>query len=771
MKGRSHTKLLVAIFVIAAVFSLIPAAAAANAAVLSLSASPTVVTSGEEVLLAGNLSDASTDALIPMSTITLQSSPDGVSWTGILSTISKTGQFKFTRLMRDPGTYYFRVTFPGSRVYTAATSPPVIVTVKSPSGGKSSVLSIFAAPQILAQGGAVTLSGILAESPGGKGIPGRSIVLFSSSDGVSFSATGVVATGLNGKYSTSTPMNTPGRFFFKAVYNGDSTYPGSESPVVAVEVTSLQQKATTLSLGASNSTLALGQTLNLTGILKETYGGKRIPEALIAVQFSLDGGAWSMLGQKTTNGNGEYLATHTPSKAGTYQYRTTYAGNTTYAPSGSPSVAVNVTSPSGPGASALTILVSPKTLAQGGTVTISGNLTAVKGGNGIPGRSIIVLSSSDGISYSPLGVVTTGLNGKYSTSTPMNTPGRFFFKATYSGDSTYTGSESPVVAVDINANQQKLPTVLSIRTSASTLILGQAVNLSGVLTEAGTGRRIPGAVIAIQFSSDGSAWNMLGQKTTDGNGEYLAAHTPSKAGTYQYRATYAGNATYAPSSSSQQSVIIKSTVSPLDSALSINASPRDLAPGGTVILSGNLTAVKGGKGIPGRSIIVLSSSDGTSFSPLGVVTTGLNGKYSTSTQMSTPGRFFFKATYSGDSTYTGSESPVVAVNVSSPQQKATTLSISAAPASLIVGETVNVTGLLKETQGGRRVPDAVIAVQYSLDGVTWSTLGQKTTDGNGEYLVTHTPSKAGTFRYRATYAGSTTHAPSGSPAVSVTVTA
>src|SRR5690606_20596218 len=111
------------------------------------------------------------------------------------------------------------------------------------------------------------------------------------------------------------------------------------------------------------------------------------------------------------------------------------------------------------------------------------------------------------------------------------------------------------------------------------------------------------------------------------------------------------------------------------SALSINATPRDISPGGTVTISGNLTAAINGKGIPFRSIIVLSSSDNTSFSPLGVVTTSPDGKYTSSTQLNTPGRFFFKAVYNGDSTYTASESPVVAVNVTGPQQKATTLTI------------------------------------------------------------------------------------------------
>jgi len=109
MKRQSHTPWLCAIFVVAAVFYLVPSAMAASAAVLTLSVSPAVVTSGEQVALEGALSDASTGALIPMQIITVQSSPDGVTWTRVLSTISRTGQFQVTRLMRDPGTDYFRV--------------------------------------------------------------------------------------------------------------------------------------------------------------------------------------------------------------------------------------------------------------------------------------------------------------------------------------------------------------------------------------------------------------------------------------------------------------------------------------------------------------------------------------------------------------------------------------------------------------------------------------------------------------------------------------
>ncbi|OPY39893.1 MAG: Bacterial Ig-like domain (group 1) [Methanoregulaceae archaeon PtaU1.Bin066] len=769
MKRQSHTPWLCAIFVVAAVFYLVPSAMAASAAVLTLSVSPAVVTSGEQVTLEGALSDASTGALIPMQIITVQSSPDGVTWTRVLSTISRTGQFQVTRLMRDPGTYYFRVQYPGSRTYAAATSPPVVVTVKSPSGQKASSLSIYAAPHILAQGGTVTISGTLVASQGGRGIQDRPVIVFSSSDGTSYSPVGTAITDQSGRYSHSTQMNTPGRFFFKAVYNGDSSYTASASAVVAVDVTAVQQKATTLSIVASNSSLSLGQSVNLTGVLKETYGGIRIPDSPVTVQFSFDGGAWSVLGQRTTDRNGEYLAVHTPSKAGKYLYRATYSGSTTHAPSESPSVTVNVTSLPGPGDSNLSIQVSPKSLGKGGTVTISGNLTAVKSGKGIPGRAVILFSSSDGNIYAPLGVATTSADGKYSSSTQMNTPGRFFFKAVYNGDGTYTASASPVVAADVSDLQQK-STALSIRPSSFTFTLGQSVDLAGVLAEAGTGRRIAGSAVGIQYSLDGAAWNSLGQKITDGNGEYLVVHTPSKAGTYQYRATYSGNATYAPSASPYVSVIVRAPSGPGASALSINATPRDISPGGTVTISGNLTAAINGKGIPFRSIIVLSSSDNTSFSPLGVVTTSPDGKYTSSTQLNTPGRFFFKAVYNGDSTYTASASPVVAVNVTGPQQKATTLTIGAAPVSLSLGQSVEVAGVLKETQGGTRVPGAVILVQYSVDAGAWSTLGQRTTDEKGEYTLAHTPSMAGTYKYRATYAGSTTHASSASATVTIRVT-
>jgi len=768
MTERPNTPWLVAAIVIAAVFFLVPPAMAANAAVLSLSASPATVTPGGEVVLSGNLSDASTGALLPMQKVTLQSSPDGVSWTNVLSTISRTGQFQITRLMREPGTYYFRVAFSGSRTYAAATSPPVKVTVVSPSGPQGSTLSIFAAPQILSQGGTLTISGTLVASPGGRVLPDRSVVVFSSPDGINFSPIGVAVTSQNGMYSTTTVMNTPGRFFFRAAYNGDSTYTGSVSPTVAVDVTALQQKATNLTLGASNSTIALGQALDLAGILRETYGGTRIAGAPVTLQFSLDGGAWSLLDQRITDGNGEFLVVHTPTKAGKYQFRAAYAGNVTYAAAGSPTVTVNVTSPMGPQASNLSIQASPRSLSQGGTVTISGNLSSAVGKTAIPGRSIVLFSSSDNVTFSPFGVATTAPDGTYSGSTTLNTPGRFFFKAVFNGDSTYTGRESAVVAVDVYSSQQKF-TSLSIRASSSSLVLGQPVDLSGVLSESGTGTRISGAAVAVQWSLDGGAWNPLGLVTTGGTGEYAAVHTPAKAGTYQYRATYSGNATYAASSSAYVSVNVRSPAGPQDTLLAFNATPRDLSPGGTVTLFGNLTSFQEKKGIFGRSVLLFSSSDNVTFSPLGVVTTAIDGTYSTSTVLNTPGRFFFKAAFKGDLSYSGSESAVVAVNVTAPQQKATTLSLWAAPASIVLGQSVNVTGVLKETQGGSRVPNAPVTVQFSVDRGAWSTLGQRTTDGNGEYAIAHTPPKAGTYQYRANYAGSATHGPSGSATVTVTV--
>jgi len=658
MSSRSHTLWLLAIVVIAAIFCLIPSVTAAKAAVLSINATPATLTAGDRVVIAGNLTDAATGAKIPFHKITVQVSQDTLSWQDTGSTIGRTGSYTFSLILRDPGTYYFRTLSSGNRMYAAATSPPAMVTVTPPAGPKATNLTIRAQPQTCSVGETVTISGKLAAIDGGAGIPAQMILLSSSPDGTTFSKLGTVFTAPNGTYSTAVLMTTPGKTSFRVAYEGSSTYSGSTSPVAAVDVTTPQQKATTLSLAALNTTLPLGKTLNLTGTLKESQGSKAIPDAFVTIQYSADGGAWSLLGQKITNTTGVYSLDHTPIAAGTYQYRALYAGSATYTASESPVVRVTFSPLPPSSATNITLSALPTSLRIQQTLNLTGVLREVAGGKGIQDAIITIQYSRNGGKWSPLAIETTGVNGTYSdTHTPTMT-GTYQYRALYGGNATYASCESPSVSVTVSSLAPAPATTLTIKATPASPSRNESYTISGILTDSSTGKGVIGKRIKVERSEDGTTWTTFGIVTTKTNGEYAITQAPSMGGAFFFRAGFAGDRSFQGSSSPVLQVIIKRFA-----LLEMAASPQIIAPGGTVTCTGTLSDEMSGAAIPGQTVKVMISQGNTTWNLFGTSTTGANGGWQFSGTIPAAGSYYLAGQFEGSSTYSEDWSNTVGITV------------------------------------------------------------------------------------------------------------
>ncbi len=768
MSEQFNTRWLVAIIVIAALFCLIPSATAAKAAVLTINASPASVIAGGQVTFRGNLTDASTGALIPLQRITIQESQDGISWTNAASSLTRDGSYTSSRVMKNAGTYYYRASSSGNRFYAPATSPPVMVTVQAPSGPKASSLTLQALPQSLMVGETVTVSGILAAAQGGGGIPAQMVTLSSSPDGASFVDLAVVVTSQDGRYSATVMMNTPGRTWFRASYGGNSTYTGSASPAAAVDVTAPQQKATTLSMKASPASLPLGQTLNVTGVLREFQGGLAIPDAIISIQYCRNGGAWSQLAQKITNTTGTYYAEHTPTVAGTYQYRALFAGSSAFGSSESPTVSVTVSSLPAAPVPALSILASPQAVAAGGQVILKGNLTDASTGALIPMKRITLQTSTDSVSWEDAGT-TLSRTGSYQFSRVMRDSGTYYFRAYTPRSMHYASATSPPVMVTVQAPSGPKATVLTLQALPQSLMVGESVTVSGRLAAAQGGGGIPAQMVTLASSPDGVSFVDLTVVATAQDGTYSATFMMNTPGRTWFRASYGGNSTYTGSASPAAAVDVTS-IQQKATTLQISASPATLTLGQTLNVTGVLKETQGGRGIPDSLVAVMFSRDGGAWSQLTQKITNATGHYSVAHTPAAAGTYRYRAVFSGNTSYAASESPVASVTVSPlPAASATSLTLTASPASVSLGQSLNLNGALREVQGGRGIPDALVAIQYSRNGGAWSQLTQKITGTNGTYDADHTPKVAGTYRYRAVFSGDPAHAASESPAASVTV--
>ena len=107
-------------------------------------------------------------------------------------------------------------------------------------------------------------------------------------------------------------------------------------------VLTVSSLSTTLNAAVSTVTAYVNQNFTINGTLNTTSGG--IAGQIITLQQNVSG-TWTNVSTTSTDANGNYSFSLSESTVGTYQYRTTYAGNDTYTNATSNTVSVTVTTP------------------------------------------------------------------------------------------------------------------------------------------------------------------------------------------------------------------------------------------------------------------------------------------------------------------------------------------------------------------------------------------------------------------------------------------
>ena len=125
----------------------------------------------------------------------------------------------------------------------------------------------------------------------------------------------------------------------------------------------------------------------------------------------------------------------------------------------------------------------------------------------------------------------------------------------------YVGSRDGNVYA-IGNESVSTPTTLTAAVSTATAYVNQHFTINGTLTHM-NGTPIANATITLQKKVSGTWTNVVGgTNTTTSNGVYSISTSEAAAGTFQYRTTYAGNATYANATSSSVSVTVNGIPTP-----------------------------------------------------------------------------------------------------------------------------------------------------------------------------------------------------------------
>ncbi len=568
-----------------------------------------------------------------------------------------------------------------------------------------------------------------------------------------------------------------GTYCFRVDYGGDTNYLASSDGSAGECFTVPPANSTTTSTPADGS-IQLGDT---TDDSVAVSGNPVAGTATGSVSFSVCGPLDSASGCGTggtsigTATLGDGTATSpgfVPDALGTYCYRADYAGAGNYLGSsdGSSSECFTVT------AAGSTTTSTPANgsiqLADSTTdsVTVSGNATG-----GTPNGTVTFsvcgpLSTASGCATG--GALFGGpvaLSGGTATS-PTFKPlalGTYCFRAAYGGAGNYLGSSDGsssecFTVTPADSTTSSTPADASIQLGASTL---DSVNVTGNPTGGTPTGAVQFSVCGPLESASGCATGgtSIGTATLNGGSAASRSFTPGALGTYCYRADYVGEGNYA--SSSDQSSGECFTVTQADSTTASTPAAASVGLGeqthDSVLVSGNDTAGTATGDVSFSVCGPMSSASGCADGGTSLGTSTLSDGRADSPDFvpSALGIYCYRADYGGDANYLASSDGLVGecftvIGASSfPSSK---------PANATIGlgdsDTDSVTLTGNATAGA---PTGTVG--FSVCGPLASATGCAgggTPDGSADVgqdgsatSPPFTPRQAGTYCFRADYAG------------------
>jgi hypothetical protein len=286
----------------------------------------------------------------------------------------------------------------------------------------------------------------------------------------------------------------------------------------------------------------------------------------------------------------------------------------------------------------------------------------------------------------------------------------------------------------------------SIHDTANVLL---GLNPTGTVTFNAYGPNDPTCAGAVAFTDTVSV---------AGNGLYPSANfTPTQLGTYRWTADYSGDTDNAPVSSPCNAPNESSTVSKATPTLITNASPKNVAPGAQVHDTANLSF---GHNPTGQIVFRLYGPNDPTCSKAPVFTAtkpvSANGNYSSGNfTPAKPGNYRWTARYSGNPENAVATSGCNASGESVTVAKATPVLSTTASPNITLGGKVHDTARLAS---GRNPTGKITFRLYGPGDPGCSRApvftNAKAVAGNGGYRsADFTPTKPGTYRWRATYSG------------------
>lgn len=283
---------------------------------------------------------------------------------------------------------------------------------------------------------------------------------------------------------------TSGTHNLVASYGGSDSFAPSTAAAVAVRV---DRAATTTVITASSAPVALGSTLNATIAVANTVNSSSAYRATGTVDV-LEGSTVVASGT-LSSGSANVTIPASALTTGNHTLTGRYNGSANH--SGSTSTTALPVTVASSTVSALTLTPSSGTIYFGQQqVTVKGTVAGLPGGGASPVGTVELRHGVVG-----LGQVPVDTNGGFTFVLPADqAAGSYSLTAYYSGDSTYTASQSATKSLTISAGGSTLTTTATLALSAPKIAPGDPIRATATVSNSSSSAALTGFV---RFSVDG----------------------------------------------------------------------------------------------------------------------------------------------------------------------------------------------------------------------------------------------------------------------------
>jgi hypothetical protein len=521
---------------------------------------------------------------------------------------------------------------------------------------------------------------------------------------------GTAPVNASGTSNLTTSFSSAGTHPILAVFSGSATLVGGSSARINQTV---NRGAATVTLTSSANPASFGQTIVFDVSVSAGATGP-VPSGTI----NLSNGSSIIISGSLDSAGRLSLSTSTL-PIGTTNLTAQYSGDQNYTPSNSSTLTETITK----GTVTVTASSSSNPTVFGQAASLVVHVAASGGGTAIPTGTLTLFDGTSSQASLPLDA-----SGAASFSLATLNVGTHSLTVNYSGDTSFSPSSSNAVGQIIN----KSDTTMSLSTSPTSSVFGQAVQITATVQASGSGAGVPSGSVVF---SDGAT--SLGTAVLN-NGKATFSTSALGIGSHNISATYSGDGNFNSSSASGANGVTQA-VAKSGTSTTLIGSPNPSVFGQTVILNATVAASGGGGGSPTG---VVTFSDGTVSLGTPTITAGAASLSVTSL---TPGSHSITVAYAGDGNFLPSTSAAFSQTVN---KNSTTASIVASPNPSLFGQSVSFAVSVAASPGGAGIPTGNVLFTEGT-----ASLGSVALDVNGKTSLNTGSLSVGSHTITASYVG------------------